>query len=106
MRFFSKINIDSFLYLQACESTSGYITNDYQDQISFLSTRLAIDPNVSSLLKQAAIRSLSCEVVPGNEGTYSIWVYLSRSYFKIAESNLEILLQVRSTSETLFAVMF
>ncbi|KAK6632606.1 hypothetical protein RUM43_013374 [Polyplax serrata] len=52
----------------ACEASSGYITNDYQNKISFLSTRLAIDPNVSSLMKQAAVRSLSCEVVPDKEG--------------------------------------
>lgn len=53
---------------QACKSNSGYITNDYEDKISFLSTRFAVDSNVSYLLKQAAVRSLSCEVVPAKEG--------------------------------------
>lgn len=61
-----------FYYFQACESVSGYITNDYQNKISYLSTRLVIDSNVSSLLKQAAVRSLSCEVVPGKEGTFNL----------------------------------
>lgn len=36
--------------------------------MSFISSERPLEENVAKLVEQAAVRSLSCEVVPGKEG--------------------------------------
>lgn len=56
---------------EACHSLSseqfGFISNDHDGRISYLSTQDATEDDVSDLLRQACFRSLSCEVSPGKE---------------------------------------
>ncbi|KAK7868145.1 hypothetical protein R5R35_003021 [Gryllus longicercus] len=57
---------------EACQSLTadqlGFISNDHEGRISYLSTQEATEHDVSELLRQACFRSLSCEVSPGKEG--------------------------------------
>lgn len=53
---------------QACQTVSGFISNDHENKVSFLSSERPLEDNVARLVDQAAVRSLSCEVVPEKEG--------------------------------------
>ncbi|KAJ9591168.1 hypothetical protein L9F63_002285 [Diploptera punctata] len=57
---------------EACLSFSpihrGFLSNDHEGRISYLSTQQATQHDVSTLVRQACTRSLSCEVSPGKEG--------------------------------------
>jgi hypothetical protein len=51
--------------LQACQSLDPkqrFLCNDHEGRISYLSTQQATKPDVAALVRQACIRSLSCEV--------------------------------------------
>nr|CAD7199377.1 unnamed protein product [Timema douglasi] len=58
--------------LKACQSLTskpyGYISNDHDSRVSYLSTQYPTIGEVAALVRQACIRSLSCEVTPGREG--------------------------------------
>ncbi|CAG2059473.1 unnamed protein product [Timema podura] len=57
---------------EACQSLTskpyGYISNDHDSRVSYLSTQYPTIGEVAALVRQACIRSLSCEVTPGREG--------------------------------------
>ncbi|PNF29266.1 Folliculin [Cryptotermes secundus] len=56
---------------EACQSLDPkqkFLCNDHEGRISYLSTQQATQPDVAALVRQACIRSLSCEVSPGKEG--------------------------------------
>ncbi|XP_069701383.1 folliculin isoform X2 [Periplaneta americana] len=57
---------------EACHSLTptnrGFLSNDHEGRISYLSTQQATQHDVATLVRQACIRSLSCEVSPGKEG--------------------------------------
>ncbi|XP_071035622.1 folliculin [Parasteatoda tepidariorum] len=46
----------------------GFISNDHEARVSFVSTQYPLHPDVFSTVRQACVRSLSCEVCPGREG--------------------------------------
>lgn len=51
--------------LQACQSLDPkqkFLCNDHEGRISYLSAQQAIQHDVAALVRQACIRSLSCEV--------------------------------------------
>nr|CAD7404508.1 unnamed protein product [Timema poppensis] len=60
------------LWATACQSLTskpyGYISNDHDSRVSYLSTQYPTIGEVAALVRQACIRSLSCEVTPGREG--------------------------------------
>ncbi|PSN57758.1 hypothetical protein C0J52_00340 [Blattella germanica] len=57
---------------EACQSFNpkhkGFLSNDHEGRISYLSTQQATQHDVGTLVRQACTRSLSCEVSPGKEG--------------------------------------
>lgn len=57
---------------EACRSIqpghSGFISHDHNIGISYTSTQSPTQPQIFTMVKQACIRSLSCEVCPGREG--------------------------------------
>jgi len=56
---------------EACQSLDPkqkFLCNDHEGRISYLSAQQAIQHDVAALVRQACIRSLSCEVSPGKEG--------------------------------------
>ncbi|XP_021928434.1 folliculin isoform X2 [Zootermopsis nevadensis] len=56
---------------EACQSLDPkqrFLCNDHEGRISYLSTQQATQHDVAALVRQACIRSLSCEVSPGKEG--------------------------------------
>lgn len=56
---------------EACQSLDPkqkFLCNDNEGRISYLSAQQAIQHDVAALVRQACIRSLSCEVSPGKEG--------------------------------------
>eukprot|EP00126_Sphaerothecum_destruens_P008353 Sdes_comp20180_c0_seq1m13432 len=50
------------------DGTLGFITNDHSAHISFISSRYPNHSSLYSIVRQACVRSLSCEVCPGREG--------------------------------------
>lgn len=46
----------------------GYISNDHEARVSYVSSQYPLHPDVFSAVRQACVRSLSCEVCPGREG--------------------------------------
>uniref|UniRef100_T1JEG0 Folliculin n=1 Tax=Strigamia maritima TaxID=126957 RepID=T1JEG0_STRMM len=56
----------------ACQSFSpgqpDYISNDHEAKVSYISSQYPHHPDVFSVVRQACVRSLSCEVCPGREG--------------------------------------
>ncbi|XP_076045111.1 folliculin isoform X2 [Oratosquilla oratoria] len=46
----------------------GYISNDDVAHVSYISSQYPLQPELFTLMRQACIRSLSCEVCPGQEG--------------------------------------
>ncbi|KJE88797.1 hypothetical protein, variant [Capsaspora owczarzaki ATCC 30864] len=46
----------------------GFITNDHTTRISYISSQYPDHPSLYSHVRQACVRSLSCEVCPGREG--------------------------------------
>ncbi|XP_066990996.2 triokinase/FMN cyclase, partial [Anabrus simplex] len=57
---------------EACQSLNnkhlGYISNDHEGRITYLSTQQPVETDVATMVRQACFRSLSCEVSPGKEG--------------------------------------
>lgn len=57
---------------EACRSIppglSGYICNDHDAQMSYIGSQYPFHPEIFSIVRQACVRSLSCEVCPGREG--------------------------------------
>jgi len=56
---------NTFCILQACQSLDPkqrFLCNDHEGRISYLSTQQATQHDVATLVHQACIRSLSCEV--------------------------------------------
>ncbi|XP_071444362.1 folliculin isoform X2 [Hetaerina americana] len=51
-----------------------YLTNDHERRISYVTRRSPSHPRLQSLLKQACVLSLSCEVSEGREGPVSFSV--------------------------------
>ncbi|XP_076331134.1 folliculin isoform X2 [Tachypleus tridentatus] len=49
-------------------SQRGYICNDHEARVSYISSQFPLHPDVFSIVRQACVRSLSCEVCPGREG--------------------------------------
>ncbi|GAB6031058.1 hypothetical protein CHUAL_007870 [Chamberlinius hualienensis] len=47
---------------------SGYISNDHEAKVSYISSHNPFHPEIFSIVRQACVRSLSCEVCPGREG--------------------------------------
>ena len=54
------------ILLQACRSIapgqSGFISNDHDAKVSYVSNQFPDHPEVFSMMRQACVRSLSCEV--------------------------------------------
>eukprot|EP01135_Chromosphaera_perkinsii_P011225 Nk52_evm6s2367 gene=Nk52_evmTU6s2367 len=50
------------------EGRTGFITNDHGAHISYISSKFPNNANLYSIVRQACVRSLSCEVCPGREG--------------------------------------
>ncbi|XP_055934731.1 folliculin-like [Argiope bruennichi] len=46
----------------------GYISNDHEARVSYVSSQYPLHPDVFIAVRQACVRSLSCEVCPGREG--------------------------------------
>ncbi|XP_054720028.1 folliculin-like [Uloborus diversus] len=46
----------------------GFISNDHEARVSYVSSQYPLHPDVFSAVRQACVRSLSCEVCPGREG--------------------------------------
>lgn len=76
---YGKIHIDFETQAQnetptcvACRSflhtKPGYISNDEPARVSYISSQYPLQPELYILVRQACIRSLSCEVCPGKEG--------------------------------------
>ncbi|XP_067672296.1 folliculin-like [Haliotis asinina] len=54
---------------EGCYSVQpGYVSHDEEAHVSYVSTQHPYHPQVFSRIRQACIRSLSCEVCPGREG--------------------------------------
>ncbi|XP_064634567.1 folliculin-like [Lineus longissimus] len=57
---------------EACRSLQpdqpGFISNDHEAKVSYVSSQYPDHPQVFSMVRQACLRSLSCEVCPGREG--------------------------------------
>ena len=57
---------------QGCRSVPtdqpGFISYDDQSHISYISGQYPEEPQLYSVLRQACVRSLNCEVCPGREG--------------------------------------
>lgn len=57
---------------EACRSIqhghSGFISHDHDAGISYSSSQYPSQPQIFTMVRQACIRSLSCEVCPGREG--------------------------------------
>ena len=57
---------------KTCESLEegrmGFITNDHGAHISYISSRYPNNASLYSIVRQACVRGLSCEVCPGREG--------------------------------------
>lgn len=57
---------------EACKSMPtgqpGFISNDHEAKISYISSQYPCHPEIFSIVRQACVRSLSCEVCPGREG--------------------------------------
>ncbi|KAG0729756.1 Folliculin [Chionoecetes opilio] len=49
-------------------SKPGYISNDDGARVSYISSQYPLQPELYILVREACIRSLSCEVCPGKEG--------------------------------------
>lgn len=45
-----------------------FICNDHEAKVSYISSQYPMHPELFSLVRQACVRSLSCEVCPGREG--------------------------------------
>lgn len=54
-------------------STTGIVSKDSESNANFLSTQKAVIPDVALLVKQAAVRSLSCEVTTNNNNSNTIF---------------------------------
>lgn len=46
----------------------GFISNDHEARVSYVSGQHPLHPDVFSMVRHACVRSLSCEVCPGMEG--------------------------------------
>ncbi|GFY77307.1 folliculin [Trichonephila inaurata madagascariensis] len=46
----------------------GFISNDHEARVSYVSSQYPLHPDVFIAVRQACVRSLSCEVCPGREG--------------------------------------
>ncbi|XP_074649269.1 folliculin-like isoform X2 [Tubulanus polymorphus] len=59
---------------EACRSLEptqpGFISNDHEAKVSYVSNQYPDHPQVFSMVRQACVRSLSCEVCPGREGPF------------------------------------
>jgi len=59
-------------FCQACRSladgSSGYVIHDHQTGAKYIGTQHPRNPDIYSLVRQACVRSLSCEVCQGHEG--------------------------------------
>lgn len=55
---------------EGCRSLGSvkYLSNEHETRTSFLSAQCPLTQDIGNLLKDACIRSLSCEVYPGKEG--------------------------------------
>ncbi|GIX72726.1 folliculin [Caerostris extrusa] len=45
----------------------GFISNDHEARVSYVSSQYPLHPDVFAAVRQACVRSLSCEVCPGRE---------------------------------------
>jgi folliculin len=54
------------IYLQACRPFSqgqpGFVSSDHEARVSYVSTQQPDHPQVFAMIRQACVRSLSCEV--------------------------------------------
>ncbi len=61
------MNIVTLTLLQACRSfpagQPGFISNDHESKVSYISSQHPHHPLVFSMVRQACVRSLSCEVL-------------------------------------------
>lgn len=59
-------------HMQGCRSVAadqpGFISYDEKARISYISGQYPEKPQLYSVLRQACVRSLNCEVCPGREG--------------------------------------
>ncbi|KAK7111903.1 folliculin-like [Littorina saxatilis] len=54
---------------EGCKSVkTGYVSHDEEAHLSYISTQQPHIPQIFTRMRQACIRSLSCEVCPGQEG--------------------------------------
>eukprot|EP01137_Pigoraptor_chileana_P019076 Opistho-2@79592 len=57
---------------ESCRSLApgvpGFLSNDHAAHISYISGQYPYNPDLYSAVRQACVRSLSCEVCPGREG--------------------------------------
>ncbi|XP_014671045.1 PREDICTED: folliculin-like isoform X2 [Priapulus caudatus] len=57
---------------EACRSMAagqpGFVSNDHEAKVSYVSSQYPCHPEIFSIVRQACVRSLSCEVCPGREG--------------------------------------
>ncbi|XP_049778379.1 folliculin [Schistocerca cancellata] len=78
-KFYGKVNVlnsaadsPASNSCEACQSFNmqylGFISNDHENRTSYVSTRHPLHHSIATLVRQACIRSLSCEVSPGKEG--------------------------------------
>lgn len=84
----------------ACNSlgqTNGMYSKDNEGGATFLSTQIAALPDVQLLVKQAAVRSLSCEINSNKDGGFVFFGDSSRGHvlshtFQVNDSQVNILL--------------
>eukprot|EP00127_Corallochytrium_limacisporum_P002811 Clim_evm24s141 gene=Clim_evmTU24s141 len=50
------------------DDVDGYVSSDHKLKVSYVSTHYPDNAKLYSVLRQACVRSLSCEVTPGREG--------------------------------------
>ena len=72
MTLASRENVKKTDLCQACRSLSedehGFVSHDKSTGVSYTSMQHPNNPDVFRLVRQACVRSLSCEVCPGREG--------------------------------------
>ncbi|KAK2180129.1 hypothetical protein NP493_458g03052 [Ridgeia piscesae] len=65
-------HVPTVSYCEACRSLlpgqPGFISNDQEAKVSYVSSQQPERPELFSIVRQACLRSLSCEVCPGREG--------------------------------------
>lgn len=75
----SNVNENTCPGCNSIGKTIGLLSQDSESNANFLSTQTAVINDIVPLVKQAAVRSLSCEV-SANSRTKSMWQHVTNHF--------------------------